>query len=128
MMSSIRWIPGLEPGLAPGAELASDLDLHFPALRRDEVGVAGVFAVLLELGLDEEIVEADLADPAAELEAAVPALGRAPAEVDAALGPEELARALVVVGAVEVGDLAAAGDLQVEAGAQRPAERARCAS
>ena len=40
----------LEPGLAPRAELAADFALDFPALRRDEVGVAGILAVLLRLG------------------------------------------------------------------------------
>ena len=43
-------VPEPQPGLAPRAELAPDLGLHLPALRRDEVGVAGILAVLLRLG------------------------------------------------------------------------------
>ena len=113
----------VEPGLAPCAEVVRDFGLDLPALRRDEVGVAGIFAVAAELGLGEEIVEADLADAAAQLEADVPVLGRPPAERDAALGPEEFARRLVVVDPVELRDFGAGRDLQVEIGGQRPAER-----
>ena len=104
----------VEAGLAPCAEVARELGLDFPALRRDEVGVAGIFAIAAELGLRQEIVEADLADPAPQLQADVPALGRPPAERDAALGPEEFPRGLIVVGPVELRDFRAARDLQVE--------------
>src|SRR6185369_5064947 len=58
-------IPGAQACLAPAAEVAADLRLGLPALRRNELGVAGILAVLGQLGLGEEIVEADLADAAA---------------------------------------------------------------
>ena len=94
-----------------------------PALRRHQVGIAGVFAVVDQLGLGEEVVEADLPDLPAQLEACVPALGRAPAKRDATLGPEEFARRLVVVGAVEVRNFGARRDLEIEVGGKRPAQR-----
>ena len=112
----------VEPRLAPCAEVVREFGFDFPALRRHEVGIAGIFAVLAELRLGEEIVEADLADAAAKLQADVPALGRPPAEGDAALGPEEFARRQIVVDAVELRDFGAGRDLQVEIGGQRPAE------
>lgn len=94
-------MPGADPGLAPRAELMADFAFQLPALRGNKVGVAGILAVLRELRLGEEIVEADLADSAAQLEARIPVFGGSPAEVEAALGPEEFARGRIVVDAVE---------------------------
>jgi hypothetical protein len=98
-----------------------ELRLHLPALRRDQFRVAGILAVLLELGLGEEIIEADLPDAAAQLQTDVPVLGRPPAEVDAAFGAEELARRLIVVDAVKPGNLAPGGDLEIEVRGDRAA-------
>ena len=75
-MSGHPVIMKVEPGLAPAPEIVRELGLDLPALRRHELGIAGILAVLAELRLGEEIVEADLADAAAQLEADVPVLGR----------------------------------------------------
>src|SRR3569623_2086476 len=112
-----------QPGLAPLPQFAADFALQFPALRRDEVGIAGILAILLEVGLRQEVVEADLADAAAQLEARIPPRRRPPAERNAALGAEELARWQIAVDSIERALLGAEHDLQVELGAKRAAER-----
>ena len=86
----------------------------FPALRRDQVGIAGILAAVVELRLGQKVVETDLPDSAAQLQADVPILRRAPSESEAALGAEEFARRLVVVDAVERRMLAACRDLEVK--------------
>jgi hypothetical protein len=79
----------------------ADFAFQLPALRRNEVGVAGILTVLRELRLSEESVKADLANAAAQLEARIPVFGGPPAEGEAALWPEEFAWRRVVVDAVE---------------------------
>ena len=111
----------VEARFAPCPELMADLGLEFPALRRHKVRIAGIGAVVAKLRLGKEVVEADLADAAAELEADVPILRGTPAEIDAALGPQEASCILVVVDAVEPGNLAAGGDLQVQILREGPA-------
>ena len=100
-MSCTRLCQSTQPRLAPVAEIPAYLRFHFPALRRHEVRVAGILPVLAELWLVEEVVEADLPDTAAELEAEVPARGGPPAERHASFGPEELPRRQIAVDASE---------------------------
>jgi hypothetical protein len=94
-------IMAVEDGLAPRAQLMADLRLELPALRRHQVGVTGIFALVGKLGLRQEVIETDLADLPAGLQADVPFLGRTPANDKAALRTEEAARRQVVVDPVE---------------------------
>jgi hypothetical protein len=66
--------PGAQTGLTPLAKFAANLALQLPALRGDEIRITGIFAILGKLRLREEVVEADLADAAAEFQARVPTL------------------------------------------------------
>src|SRR5206468_10897063 len=91
----------VEPGLPPLAEVVRELGLGFPALRRDELRIAGILAVLAEHRLCQKVEEVDLPDAAAKLETDVPCLRGAPRQSDASLGPEELAAGLIVVNPVE---------------------------
>src|SRR5689334_18691428 len=113
----------VEAGLAPGAEIVRDLRFHLPALRRHEIGVAGVGAILVQAGLGEKVREIDLPDAAAELEADVPRFRGMPTDVDTAFRTEELARSEVVADEVEARELGAGRDLQVDVWSERTAQR-----
>src|SRR5947209_20555800 len=91
----------VEPGLPPLAEVVCKLGFGFPALRRDQLRIAGILTVLPELRLPPEIQEVDLPDAAPKLEADIPCLRWAPRQRQAALRPEELAGWLVVVDPIE---------------------------
>jgi len=69
----------VQASFSPRAKVSGELRFDLPALRWDKIGIAGVFPVLAELGLREEVVEADLADPAAQLQTDIPPFGRTPA-------------------------------------------------
>ena len=71
--------PCADARLAPLSEFPADLPLDLPALRRDEVRIAGILAILGQFGLGEEVIEADLPDAAAKLEACIPPARRPPA-------------------------------------------------
>src|SRR6185437_157132 len=65
----------VEARLAPFPEIVSKFGLGLPAMRRDQIRIARILAILAELGLGKEIVEADLSDAAAELQTDVPIPG-----------------------------------------------------
>ena len=83
--------PAVEPRRrrAPGAEVAGRLDLRVPALRRHQVGVAGIGGAAADVRRSDEIEEVELAHDPLEPGADVPARRRPPGEVEEALGPVE---------------------------------------
>src|SRR5437868_4249648 len=92
----------IEPRLAPAAEIVGQFGFYLPALGRDELRITGILSVLAQHWLRQEIEEVDLAHAAAKLQANVPVLGWSPGKRHTALGPEELARRLIVVDPVEL--------------------------
>ena len=92
----------IEASLAPAPEVVGKFRLCLPALRRDQLGIAGILAILAEHWLSEEIEEINLPDAAAKFQADVPILGWAPGQGHAALGPKKLACRLIIVDPIEL--------------------------
>src|SRR5690606_4386971 len=76
-------------GGTPGLEVLPRRQVHFPALRGDELVVARVGTLRLEIHAGEEIAERQLADHASYLEREVEALRGRPGERGRAFRPPE---------------------------------------
>src|SRR5438270_1905984 len=115
-------IVSVKPRFSPSPEIVRNFGLGLPALRRDQLRIAGVLPVRAEVRLGKKVVEADLPDAPAKFEADVPILRRVPPQRQASLGPKELPRRLAVGHAVKTRDFASGGELHVEVLGEWPAE------
>ena len=112
-----------QPSFAPAAEIAADLARCFPALRRNEIWIGVVPAVVGDVLIRQKIGKADLADLPFQLQVGVPARRRAPVEQDASFRTEKVTGLVRDIALAEFGIFGAAEDLEIQVAGQGATER-----